>query len=52
MTERDPRQEIAILEGADHEPPPVLPFLAPSDETAACVRPDLASTGWHPWYPG
>ena len=42
----------AILEGADHEPPAVLPFLADSPETAARLFPYLERTGWLPWYAG
>lgn len=42
----------SILEGADHEPPAVLPFLADSATTAAIVRPYLAVTGWLPWLVG
>lgn len=42
----------AILEGADHQPPAVLPFAADSAKVAEIVRPYLASTSWLPWLVG
>lgn len=42
----------AINEGADHNPPAVLAFLADSAETAATMRELLSTTGWQPWLAG
>lgn len=41
-----------IEEGADHEPPAVLPFAADSAATAEVARRYLERTGWRPWLVG
>ncbi|MGW0021686.1 NADPH-dependent F420 reductase [Rhodococcus sp. NPDC003382] len=41
-----------VNEGANQDPPAVLPFLADSETTAEVVRPLLAQTGWLPWLVG
>ncbi len=41
-----------ITEGADQEPPAVLPFAADSGATAGRIRPYLAASGWLPWLVG
>lgn len=43
---------VAINEGADHEPPAVLPFLADSADTAKVARKYLDSVGWKAWLVG
>lgn len=43
---------VAINEGADHQPPAILPFLADSAATAEVARKYLDSVGWKAWLAG
>lgn len=41
-----------IREGADREPPAILPFAADCAATASIIRPYLSATKWKPWLVG